>query len=157
VAKWCFVGVCGEMALSGQYERSIDQKDRLAIPKALREEFSTPVPTSLYITKGYDDCLELYSPEEFQSFAERLRERTSSEDEFRKFERLFFSSAEYVSIDSQGRIRLPTRFIKEVTLQREVILIGVRNRAEIWNLQKWSEFQSANESKFDEVARNALS
>jgi len=145
------------MALSGQYERSIDQKDRLAIPKSLRAEFSDPPPTNLYITKGYDNCLELYSPEEFQQFAERLRERSSSEDEFRRFERLFFSSAENVSIDSQGRIRLPTRLIQEVSLGREVILIGVRNRAEIWNSDQWKEFQKSYESKFDDVARNALS
>jgi len=144
------------MALSGQYERTVDQKDRLAIPKTLRDEFSTPSPTNLYVTKGYDDCLELYSPEEFQKFAERLRERTSSEDEFRRFERLFFSSAENVSIDSQGRIRLPNRLIQQVALGHEVMLIGVRNRAEIWSLQKWSEFQKEFESKFDEVARNAL-
>ena len=63
------------MALSGQYERTLDEKYRLTIPKALREEFATPLPTHLYVTQGYDDCLELYSLEEFNLFAERLRER----------------------------------------------------------------------------------
>lgn len=145
------------MALTGQFERTLDQKDRLAIPKSLREEFSSPEPTNLYITKGYDDCLELYSPEEFHQFAERLRERSSSEAEFRRFERLFFSSAENVSIDSQGRIRIPNRLIREVSLERELILIGVRNRAEIWNLTKWTKFQQSYESSFDEVAQKALS
>lgn len=144
------------MALSGQFERSLDEKHRLAIPKSLREDFSNPVPDYLYVTKGYDDCLELYSLEEFNLFAERLRERSSSEDEFRRFERLFFSSAERVAIDSQGRVRLPERLVREAFLEREVILIGVRNRAEIWDLQKWNEFHSAYGARFDEVARDAL-
>jgi len=144
------------MALSGQYERTLDEKHRLAIPKTLRDEFSNPAPTHLYITKGYDDCLELYSLEEFNLFAERLRERSSSEDEFRRFERLFFSSAENSAIDSQGRIRLPERLVREAFLEREVILIGVRNRAEIWNLNKWKEFQGSYGAKFDQVAREAL-
>lgn len=144
------------MALSGQYERTLDEKHRLAIPKSLRDEFSNPVPSHLYVTKGYDDCLELYSLEEFNLFAERLRERSSSEDEFRRFERLFFSSAENAAIDSQGRIRLPERLVREAFLERDVILIGVRNRAEIWNLNKWKEFHSSYGAKFDEVAREAL-
>lgn len=144
------------MALSGQFERTLDEKHRLAIPKSLREEFANPIPSHLYVTQGFDDCLELYSPEEFNLFAERLRERSSSEDEFRRFERLFFSSAEKVAIDSQGRIRLPERLVKEALLEREVILIGVRNRAEIWTLNKWKEFQQSVGARFDEVAREAL-
>ena len=61
-----------------------------------------------------------------------------------------------MAIDSQGRIRLPERLVHEALLEREVILIGVRNRAEIWNSRKWKEFQGAFGAKFDEVAQQAL-
>ncbi|HSG71673.1 MAG TPA: division/cell wall cluster transcriptional repressor MraZ [Planctomycetaceae bacterium] len=144
------------MALTGQFERSLDQKFRLAVPKSLLIEFADPPPDHLYVAKGYDHCLDLYSPEEFNLLAERLKERSSSQDEFRRYERLFFSSAERLSLDSQSRVRLPDRLVKEASLEREVMLVGVRNRAEVWDRNKWEEFQASIGENFDDVARNAL-
>lgn len=146
------------MALSGQFERSLDEKHRLALPKPMRDEFS-PAPASLshlYVAKGYDRCLELFSLEEFNLLAERLRERSSSHEEFRRYERLYFSSAEKVSLDSQGRIRLPERLVKEAGLRRELMLIGVRNRAEVWDRETWNHYQQSHGEHFDQVARKAL-
>jgi MraZ protein len=144
------------MALTGQFERSLDQKHRLAIPKSLLVEFSDPQPDHLYVAKGYDHCLDLYSPEEFDLLAERLKERSSSQAEFRRYERLFFSSAERLSLDSQSRVRLPERLVLEASLEREVMLVGVRNRAEVWDRTKWDEFQEACGENFDDVAQKAL-
>ncbi len=144
------------MALSGQFERSLDEKNRLAIPKSMREDFSSPELSHLYVAKGYDHCLELFSLEEFHLLAERLRERSSSHEEFRRYERLYFSSAEKVAVDSQSRIRLSDRLIKEAGLQKDLMLIGVRNRAEVWDRAAWEAYRAEHSDHFDRVARDAL-
>lgn len=143
------------MALSGQFERTLDEKHRLAVPKPMRDDFSTKPLKHLYVAKGYDHCLELFSPEEFNLLAERLRERSSSHEEFRRYERLYFSSAEKVSLDSQGRIRLPDRLVSQAGLKRDLMLIGVRNRAEVWDRDTWLAWQTQFEPDFEQVARDA--
>lgn len=143
------------MALSGCFERSLDQKNRLALPKPLREDFSSTPLSHVYVAKGFDHCLEIYSPEEFNRFSERLRERSSSQEEFRRYERLFFANAEKVSLDAQGRIRLPERLVKQASLTRDVVLLGVRNRAEVWDQPTWDRYHNSHIESFDQVARDA--
>lgn len=144
------------MTLTGTYTRNLDEKRRLAVPKRLREEFDEKELTSLYVAPGTDRSLAVYSPQAFQRLAARLEEKSSNQIEVRNYLRLFYSQAEKVDLDSQGRIRIPDRLAEFARLQRDVVLLGVQDHAEIWDRQLWEEFLAQHTPDFDEMAAQAF-
>ena len=108
------------MALTGTYERTVDDKGRIAVPKQLREAFasrtatekntsSESATTQLFVGPGNDQALVLYAPEDFDKLAQRMDASSSTRADVLKYERFFFSRAEKVELDGQGRIRIPER------------------------------------------------
>lgn len=140
------------MTLTGTYSRNLDEKRRLAVPKRLREAFCEQELTSLFVAPGTDRCLLLYSPEVFKTMAERVSEKPSNRKEVRNYDRLFYSRAEKVDLDSQGRIRIPERLVAFAQLKRDAVLLGVRDHAEIWDRRLWEEFEERNSPEFDDMA-----
>lgn len=144
------------MPLTGTYLRNLDEKYRLAVPKRLREQFSEKEPASLYVAPGTECSLALYSPAAFERLADRLAERSSNRAEVRNYLRLFYARAEQVPLDTQGRIRLPERLIEYAHIDHDVVLLGVHDHAEIWNLQLWEQFFNEHISEFDSMATQAF-
>ncbi len=144
------------MTLTGTYSRSLDEKHRLAVPKRLREKFSAKELTSLHVAPGTDLSLALYSPAAFDNLAERLSEKSPNRKERQNYIRLFYSQAEEVELDSQGRIRIPERLVDFARLEHDVMLLGVQDHAEIWNPALWDEFVARNGPEFDELATRAF-
>ena len=140
------------MPLTGTYERSLDEKLRLAVPKRLRDEFQEGEITNLYAAPGIDRCLVLYSPAGFEKFAQKIEQQPAYRTDVRSYTRLFYAQAEKLDLDSQGRIRLPERLSKLAGLSREVVLIGVHDRAEIWDQVVWREYLAKLSPDFDEIA-----
>ena len=144
------------MALTGTYTRNLDETQRLAVPKRLREQFGEDSMTSLYVAPGTEHSLALYSPVAFEGLAERLAERTSNRAEVRNYLRLFYARAEEVSLDSQGRIRIPERLVEFAELKHNLVLLGVHDHAEIWDRNLWDEFLGKHTSQFDDMATQAF-
>lgn len=150
------------MALTGTYERTVDDKGRIAIPKPLREAFTTrnatreDGTTHLFVGPGNDQALVLYAPEDFDKLAQRMDASSSTRADVLKYERFFFSRAEKVELDGQGRIRIPERLSAFAKLQRDVMLLGVRDHAEIWDKMLWTEFEQQHSARFDELAQAAF-
>lgn len=147
------------MALTGTFERSLDEKKRIAVPKNLREEFgsgSESGVTHLYVAPGQDKSLALYAPAAFDVLAQRLAGSTSNRTEVLNFQRLLFSRAEKVELDSQGRIRISERLAEFAQLKRDVVLLGVQDHAEIWDKIIWQEFEQRVAQRFDEMAQTAF-
>ncbi|MCX7421407.1 MAG: cell division protein [Planctomycetia bacterium] len=152
------------MALTGTFERSLDDKNRIAVPKPLREEFSMTSTSSpptdevvqLYVAPGQDKSLSLYSKAGFDALAQRLASSSSSRAEVLNFQRLLFSRAEKVELDGQGRIRIPERLAEFAQLKRDVMLLGVQDHAEIWDKGVWAEFEQRHAARFDEMAQAAF-
>lgn len=144
------------MALTGTYSRNLDEKHRLAVPKRLREQFDAEQLGSLYVAPGTEQSLALYSPEGFERLAGRLDERTSNRAEVRHYKRLFYARAEEVTLDGQGRIRIPERLVALAELKHDVVLVGVHDHAEIWDSELWKEFLSKIGPDFDEIATSAF-
>ena len=140
------------MPLTGTYERSLDEKLRLAVPKRLRDEFQEGDITSLYAAPGTDRCLVLYSPAGFEKFAQKIEQQPAYRSDVRSYMRMFYAQAEKLDLDSQGRIRLPERLTSLAGLTREVILIGVHDRAEIWDQAVWREYLARLSPNFDAIA-----
>lgn len=144
------------MALTGTYSRSLDEKRRLAIPRKLREQFGGEKIRELFVAPGTDKSLCVYSPDTFESLAARLAERTTNHADIRNYLRLFYARAEEVTLDGQSRIRIPDRLAELAGLQRDVVLLGVHDHAEIWERSAWEEFLNGHSAGFDELATRAF-
>lgn len=150
------------MALTGTYERTVDDKGRVAVPKQLREAFTLRKATDeqgtthLFVGPGNDQALVVYAPEDFDKLAQRMDASSSTRADVLKYERFFFSRAEKVELDGQGRIRIPERLAAFAKLQRDVMLLGVRDHAEIWDKALWTEFDQQHSARFDELAQAAF-
>jgi len=144
--------------LTGTFRRSLDDKLRIAIPKRFRDAFSAKDKSAaiLYIAPGTDGSLALYTEESFTRLADQLDNSPPTGKDVRAFSRLFFSRAESVDVDRQGRIRIPSELANLASLDSEAMLIGVRDRMEIWDAKKWQEYISANEDEYDNLAERAL-
>ena len=144
------------MTLSGTYTRSLDEKQRLAVPKRLCEDFNEPALKNLYVAPGTDKSLVLYSPAGFEKLARKTAKQSSNSVEVRNYKRLFYSRAERAELDAQGRIRIPERLVEFAGLSRDVVLVGVHDHAEIWDAAAWDKFLNATGAAFDEIATRAF-
>ncbi|REJ71936.1 MAG: cell division protein [Planctomycetota bacterium] len=140
------------MALTGTYLRSLDEKQRIAVPKRLRDAMSPKELKELYVGPEVDHALALFSPESFERRAQRLEEATSARSRVTNYLRLYYSQAERVEVDSQGRIRLPERLVEFAKLQQEVVLLGVHDHVEIWDKTTWQDFFRRHSQEFDQLA-----
>lgn len=144
------------MALSGTYTRTLDEKQRVAVPKRLCEEFGESELSYFYVAPGTDRSLALYSPAGFDKLARKIAKQSSNRVEVRNYKRLFYSRAEKVELDAQGRIRIPDRLVTFAGLQRDLVLVGVHDHAELWNAAAWDAFLEKNSPTFDEMATQAF-
>jgi MraZ protein len=143
------------MVLTGTYERTLDEKLRLAVPKAFREALAAE--KQLVLTPGTDGSLSLFASATFAAVARQLAERSPTGQDVRAFSRLLYAQARSVEIDSQGRIRLPVELAQLAKLDGDVALIGVGDRIELWNKQRWQEYLADLQPRYDELADLALS
>lgn len=144
------------MPLTGTYARNLDEQQRLAVPKRLREQFTEGKLSSLYVVPGTERSLSLYSPEAFDRQAESLAQRSSNRADIRNYLRLYYARAENVALDRQGRIRIPERLVELAGLKHDIVLLGVHDHAEIWDRQLWDEFLSRNVADFDDMSTRAF-
>lgn len=117
--------------MTGTYEHSVDAKGRLFIPSRLREELGV----SFYLAAGIDACLAVYPQETWQRFTEKFSSMPMSAT---KSMRRLFANAAKCELDSQGRIVIPPKLRKYAALDKDVVIIGVNDRAEIWSAEAWN-------------------
>jgi len=143
------------MLLTGAYERALDEKLRLALPRTIREGFRGA--KQLVLTPGTDGSLSLFAGEAFASLAQRLALRSPAGRDVRAFSRLLYAQSHSVEIDSQGRIRLPAELASLASLDESVMVVGVGDHAELWNKSRWETYFSQLQQQYDELAETALS
>ncbi|MBT4071872.1 MAG: division/cell wall cluster transcriptional repressor MraZ [Candidatus Magasanikbacteria bacterium] len=132
----------------GEYNHNLDEKGRLAVPK----KFRATLAEGAVITRGLDDCLFLYTKEEWNVLAKKLSELPFSQANARAFARLMLAGAMDVSLDKQGRVVLPEYLRTYADLKKEIIIAGLYNRLEIWDQHTWSEYTSKTEAARNEIA-----
>jgi MraZ protein len=142
------------MLLTGTHARTLDDKNRLALPKRLREQLQDP--ETLFVTPGPDQCLWLYTRAGLEQLAARLDQSPATDAEARVFRRLYFAQTEAVDVDRTGRILVPERLMQFAGLRREVVLIGVRDHLELWDAERWQQYLAQNAPRFDAVAEGAF-
>lgn len=142
------------MLLTGTHSRTLDEKKRLAMPKRIRELLGEP--ESLFVTLGPDQSLWLYTKADFERTASKFDELPATDAEVRSYGRLFFGRTEQVDMDRNGRILIPERLLQMAGLEHNVVLIGVRDHLELWDADKWRQFEETNAPRFDSIAENAF-
>ena len=136
--------------LIGEYEHSLDAKGRLIMPAKLRED----IGEKFIITKGLDGCLFGFSQAEWNNFEEKLKTLPLTNKNARDFVRFFLSGATECEIDKQGRFLIAGNLSEYAQMEKEIAIIGVGTRIEIWNKEKWKEYNSDENISADAIAEN---
>lgn len=136
--------------LLGEYQHSLDTKGRLTIPSRLRDGLGE----RFVVTKGLDTCLFVYPLPEWTSLEEKLRNLPLTRADARSFVRLLFSGAMECELDKQGRILLAPNLRDHAHLEKDVYLVGVSNRVEIWEKKIWEQYCQQAEATFEEAAEH---
>jgi len=117
----------------GQYNHTIDTKGRLIVPSKFRELLGD----EFVVSKGMDGCLFVYADADWTAFEQKLTSLPLINKEARKFARFFLAGASQVEVDKQGRILIASNLREFAGLDKDVVLVGVGSRIEIWSLEKW--------------------
>ncbi len=133
----------------GEYNHTVDTKGRLIVPSKFREQLGN----AFIVTKGLDGCLFAYPSEEWHGIEEKFRGISMTSKDARKFSRFFFAGAAEAEVDKQGRILLPPVLREYAALQKDVVLVGVLSRVEIWDKERWMQ-NSYEEDEMDEIAEH---
>ena len=126
----------------GEFQHTVDQKGRLAIPAKFREELAE----GAVVTRGLDKCLVIYPGSEWASLAERVSRLPQTQPNVRTLSRLLFSGAVDLSLDGQGRTILPQYLRKYAGIAANVAVIGLYQRIEVWGLEEWNAVKATTEA-----------
>jgi MraZ protein len=132
----------------GEYNHSIDEKGRLAMPVKFRAEMAG----GAVVTKGLDNCLSVYTEKEWAPLAEKLANLPLTQPGARAFARLMLAGATQVTIDKQGRINIPSYLREYASLSGTVVVAGLFTRVEIWGQKNWQEYKSKTEGDSSAIA-----
>lgn len=132
----------------GEYNHTIDAKGRLIVPSKFRESLGD----TFVVTKGLDGCLFVYDNEEWTAFEEKLKSLPITNKEARQFVRFFLAGAAEVEVDKQGRILVPNILREFAQISKDVVLIGVASRIEIWSKERFDGM--AVYEDMDEIAEH---
>ena len=132
----------------GEYNHTIDAKGRLIIPSKFREILGD----AFVVTKGLDGCLFVYDNEEWKRVEEKLRSLPITNKEARQFVRFFLAGATEAEVDKQGRILIPNVLREFAEITKDVVLVGVGSRIEIWSRERFEE--TASFEDMDEIAEH---
>ena len=133
--------------LIGEYQHSLDSKNRMIVPSKLREDLGN----KFIITKGLDGCLYIYPAEEWQKLQEKLKTLPLSNRDARAFVRFFFAGACEVEMDKQGRGLIPQNLKEYAGIEKEIVSIGGLSRVEVWSKEKWNQYNDSN-IDFDKIS-----
>ncbi|MDD5050431.1 MAG: division/cell wall cluster transcriptional repressor MraZ [Candidatus Pacebacteria bacterium] len=134
--------------LIGEYTHTIDDKNRLSLPVKFRKEMGKKV----VLTPGLDNCLFVFAQKEWEKISGKLSQSSLLSADNRSFNRFMFAGAAEAEVDSIGRILVPDFLRERSHLKDEVVIIGVENRAEIWNEKAWGEYKKVVEKQADTLA-----
>ena len=138
--------------LLGTHTPKLDDKGRVILPAKFRDDLGSGV----VVTRGQERCLYVFSSEEFERIHERIREAPLSNKQARDFLRMFLSGASAEKPDSQNRITIPPPLRAYAGLERDLVVTGVGDRAEIWNAEAWNAYTEAHEETYSELAEEVI-
>ncbi len=136
--------------ITGQFHNALDEKGRLSVPQRLR---SAIAGTQLVITRGIDNCLWVFPPDEWQGISDSLMDAASPfTKKARLLQRRIIAPAQEIEIDKAGRITIPQALKEAVGLRKDCIILGIKKYIEIWDVEEYDRYLAEHENDFQEAA-----
>lgn len=140
----------------GESTHTLDAKHRVFLPKRFQDGLGRDAEGNLtaILSRGFEECLFLYSETGFQRALDRLQTQAFTSEQQRLMQRLLFSDTYHTTLDTAGRLLLPESLRTLAQMQaKEVVVIGLIDRIELWDKTRWVEFKTRNQSKFNQLDR----
>ena len=134
----------------GEYHHTIDEKGRIIIPAKFREELGN----NFIITRGIENCLFVYSEENWAKITNKLSSLPFTKKDARTFNRFFMSGATSVELDKQGRVNISKPLIDYANLLKDCVVIGTGDRLEVWSQESWDSFFDSTKDSMSDIAEN---
>jgi len=138
----------------GEYNHTLDDKDRVVLPAKFRNTIKENKLKSFYLTRGLDKCLYMYTDSEWQKQIDKIKTFPDTKSEVRAFQRMYVSGAAGVSVDSQGRVLIPAHLKQFASIKKDVVVLGVGERIEVWDKSEWEKFYESNKESFEKIAEH---
>ncbi|VEU78405.1 cell division protein MraZ [Mycoplasmopsis columbinasalis] len=122
----------------GQYERTIDAKNRIILPAKIRDILGS----TFFITLGLENVIELRNVEQFHVFASKLNAQSNFDMNARMLKRMWLGSTQEIELDTQGRFVLPKQFIEASAIQKNLVFVGVGDIVELWAKETFDNYQT---------------
>lgn len=133
-----------------EFQHTIDNKGRIILPAKFREAFSD----GLVMTKGFENCLFIFSKAEWPRVEEKIRSLALLRREARQLSRFFFGGAWEDTPDKQGRVMIPQNLRDYAGLEEEITVVGVSNRLEVWDREKWQQYIAEAQVSYEKTAED---
>lgn len=136
----------------GEYQHTLDDKGRMAIPARFREKLGE----RCIITRGLDRCLFVYPEAEWHNLEEKVKSLPLTKGDARSFTRFLFSGASECELDKQGRVIVPQNLREYAGIEKDVVIIGVNTRVEIWAQKEWEAYSARAAVSYEEIAEKMV-
>ncbi|HEY4485876.1 MAG TPA: division/cell wall cluster transcriptional repressor MraZ [Nitrospiria bacterium] len=135
----------------GRYQHTVDGKGRVSIPRKFRDVLTDRYEERLIVTTDFDPCLVAYPLEEWRQIEEKAKTLPVMQREVKEWLRFFYSAAVECEVDRQGRILLSPSHREYAHLSKEVVVLGMFNKIEIWDSKRWKERESQMPKNFEKI------
>lgn len=140
----------------GEYLHKLDKKNRLIIPSRFREGIGELYVDKFYLTRGLDKCLFMFPETEWRAMETKFKSMPFTKEKARKFQRQFFGGAFEAVPDKQWRVLVPDMLKEYASLSNSIMIVGVSNRIEIWDKDKWQEYSVSSKEEYEQIAEDLM-
>ena len=141
---------------TSEYESKLDAKGRIVLPSRIKAQLPEGGGHELVIRRGFEQCLILYPMVEFKKVFSKISGLSEFNEEYRKLQRNFFSGTVTVELDNNGRFLIPKNMLTYSAIDKDVILVGMGNKVEIWNPSIYEKYQINDPSELSKLAQKHL-
>lgn len=141
-------------SFKGQFRYTLDIKGRLNIPAKFRRALAPEANETFVVKRGFDSCLELIPIDEWKIYEEKLRRLSTTKERNRRFLRMTTANASEDTCDKQGRITIPAELLKLANIEKEVLIIGVLDKMEIWNPETYQKHLDLPGESYEDIAES---
>lgn len=141
---------------SSEYECRLDAKGRIVLPARIKANLPEASGGNIVITRGFEPCLVIYPLGEWRKVFSKVAGLNEFNEEYRNFQRNFLRGNTETELDNNGRLLIPKTLIRHAQLDKEVIVVGMGNRIEVWNPEMYEKFLITDQKEFSKLAEKYL-
>ena len=141
---------------TSEYSCKLAAKGRLVLPARMKANLPEASSSELFMREGFEPCLELYPLVEYKKIYSKIAGLNEFNAEYRRLQRNFFRGSATVELDSAGRLLIPKSMLQYAKLDKEIVVVGMGNRMEIWNPEAYEKFLITDPQELSDLAEKHL-